>query len=182
MPDRSRVVVGVGIVLAMAVVGGIVRTAGTSAPERHVAGDWGTAAFVLVVATPAVLALVGLRRRPWLLAAAGVVLVPLCFLSFSFLFFPLLVPAALFLGDAVSRPRSEPRSIAQCIGAVLSVLFVVAAVLSLFAHNDAVSWSTATSSGYASDVITAREAITSFGFLAAAIAIASLTPPDGAPS
>jgi hypothetical protein len=180
MPGRSRVLVGVVIVVVMALVGGLVRTAGASVPERDFTGDWGTVAFVFVIATPAILALVGTQRRPWVLVAAGVVLVPLCFLSFSFLFFPLIVPAVLFRVDATTRPRAEPRSFVQCLGAVLSVLFVVAAVLSLFAHADPVTWHTATSSGSASDVITTREAVTSLAFLAAAVAVASLTPPDGA--
>jgi hypothetical protein len=174
--------VGVVIVVTMALIGGLVRTAGTTAAERDVAGDAGTLAFVAVIATPAILAVVGLRRRPWVLVAAGVLLLPLCFLSFSFLFFPLLVPAVLFLADAATRPRAEPRSFVQCLGALLSGLFVVAAVLSLFAHPDPVSWHTATSSGYASDVVTTREAVTALGFLSAAIAIAALTPADGVPA
>jgi hypothetical protein len=173
--------VGVGIVLTMATIGAVVRTSATPSPERAVAGDWGSVAFVLVLAIPAVLALVGSHDRPWLLVAAGVVLVPMCFLSFSFLFFPLIVPSVLFLSDAITRPRPAPRRIAQCIGAVLSVVFVVAAVVSLFAHTDPVSWSTATQSGTASDVITRSEALTSIGFLVAAVAIAALTPRDGSP-
>jgi hypothetical protein len=181
MPGRGRVAVGVGVVLVMAAVGGLVRAAGTSTPERDIAGDWGTVALALVVAAPAALALMGIRRRPWLLVAAGVLLVPLCFLSFSFLFFPLLVPAALFLGEAGARPRPQPHHAAQCVGALLSALFVVAAVVSLFGHQDPVSWSTARSSGSASDVITMREALTAYGFLAAASAVAALTPPDGVP-
>jgi hypothetical protein len=178
---HRRVDVGVGIVLTMATIAGLLRASGTPSPERAVAGDWGTIAFALVVATPAVLALVGSHDRPWLLAAAAVLLVPMCFLSFSFLFFPLIVPSVLFLSDAITRPRPEPRRVAQCTGAVLSALFVIAAVLSLFAHTDAVSWSTATQSGTASDVITSTEALTAVGFLVAAVAIAALTPPDGSP-
>ena len=37
---HGRLVVGVGIVLTLALVGGLVRTVGTSGPERSVAGDW----------------------------------------------------------------------------------------------------------------------------------------------
>jgi hypothetical protein len=177
----GRLVVGVAIVLTLALMGGLVRTAGTSGPERSVAGDWGTLALVLVIVAPAVLALIGMQQRPWLLVAAGLLLLPMCFLSFSFLFFPLVVPAVLFLSDAIVRPRRDPHPLGQCLGAILSAVFVVAAVLSLFAHQDPVSWSTATQSGSISDVITVQEALTSIGFLVAAIAVAALTPADGTP-
>ena len=79
------------------------------------------------------------------------------------------------------RPRRDPHPLAQCGGALLSALFVIAAVLSLFAHQDPVSWSTATQSGSTSDVITVQEALTSIGFLVAAVAVAALTPRDGTP-
>jgi hypothetical protein len=95
------------------------------------------------------------------------------------LFFPLVVPAVLFLTDAITPPRTSPRPRAQCAAAVLSALFVVAAVLSLWAHQDPVTWSTATQSGFASDVITLQEALTSCGFLIAAVSVAAFAPRDG---
>jgi hypothetical protein len=171
--------VGIGIVVAMAAIAFMMRELGVQAPERAAGGEWGSVSFPLLVATPAVLAEIGTRRRPWILAAAGTVLFPMCFLSFSFLFFPFVVPAGLFVGDASVRPRARPRPKSQCAAAVLSVLFVVAAALSLWAHRDPVTWHTAMQSGYASDVITPEEALTSFGFLVAAIAVAALAPPDG---
>ena len=172
-------VVGIAIVLAMAVIGGLIHYFGTYAPERTAAGDWGSLAFPLILATPAVLALLGLQHRPWFLATTGLLLLPMCFLSFSFLFFPLVVPAILFLTDAITRPRSEPRPRAQCPAAFLSAGFVIAAILSLWAHQDPVTWHTATQSGGVSDVITMQEALTSIGFLVAAIAVAALAPRDG---
>ncbi len=178
---HRRLVIGVGIVTTFAMLGGLIRLAGTSSPERSAAGDWGTLALFLVILAPAALALIGMDERPWLLVAAGLLLLPMCFLSFSFLFFPLVVPAVLFLTDAIARPRRDPHPLAQCGGALLSALFVIAAVLSLFAHQDPVSWSTATQSGSTSDVITVQEALTSIGFLVAAVAVAALTPRDGTP-
>jgi hypothetical protein len=171
--------VGIGIVLGMAVLGGLIHHYGTYPPERAAAGDWGSLAFSLILATPAVLALLGLQQRPWLLATTGLLLLPMCFLSFSFLFFPLLIPATLFLTDAMTRPRSKARPRAQCSAAFLSAGFVIAAVLSLWAHQDPVTWSTSTQSGSVSDVITLQEALTSFGFLIAAVAVAALAPHDG---
>ncbi len=178
---HRRIVIGVGIVTTFAMLGGLIRIADTSSPERSAAGEWGTLALFLVILAPAALAIIGMDERPWLLVAAGVLLVPMCFLSFSFLFFPLVVPAVLFLTDAIVRPRRTPHPLAQCGGALLSALFVIAAVLSLFAHQDPVSWSTATQSGSTSDVITVQEALTSIAFLVAAVAVAALTPRDGTP-
>jgi hypothetical protein len=103
----------------------------------------------------------------------------MCFLSFSFLFFPLLIPAILFMHDAITRPRSAPRPWAQCPAAFLSAGLVIAAILSLWTHQDPVTWHTATQSGGVSDVITLRETLTSIGFLIAAIAVAALAPHDG---
>ena len=66
--------------------------------------------------------------------------------------------------------------------AVLSLVFVVAAFVSLLAHEDPVEWHTATESGSTSDVITMQEALTSLGFVVAAITVAALAPRDGQPS
>jgi hypothetical protein len=172
-------VVGIVIVLAMAVIGGLVRYFGTYPPERAASGDWGSLAFPLILAVPAVLAFLGLQHRPWLLVTTGLLLLPMCFLSFSFLFFPLLIPAILFMHDAITRPRSAPRPRVQCAAALLSAGLVIAAILSLWAHQDPVTWHTATQSGSVSDVITMQETLTSIGFLIAAVAVAALAPHDG---
>ena len=175
---HGGVFVGIGIVVTFSMVAGLLRSFATDVPARA-AEDWSWLAFALVVATPAVLALVGLQHRPWFLVAAGIVLLPMCFLSFTFLFFPLFISALLFMSDAIARPRPMPRPRAQCVAASLSVLFVVAAFLSLFARADPVTWHTATASGGVSDVITLQEALTSLGFLIAAVAVAVLAPADG---
>jgi len=114
------------------------------------------------------------------LSVAGLLLVPMCLLSFSFLFFPLLVPAVLFLAVAIVRPRARPRSWVQCSAAVLSAAFVVVAFLSLFAHRDPVERNLRNQSVSASDVVTTEEALTSLGFVVAALAVAALAPRDGA--
>ena len=145
------------------------------------AGAWPTLAIACLIAAPALFALLGLRGRPWLLTVAGFLLLPMCFLSFSFLFFPLLVPAIIFITVAIVRPRARPRPRAQCLVAVLSLVFVIAALVSLFAHEDPVEWHTATESGSTSDVISVPEALTSLGFFVAAMSVAALAPRDGQP-
>ena len=66
--------------------------------------------------------------------------------------------------------------------AVLSLVFVIAALVSLFAHEDPVEWHTATESGSTSDVISVQEALTSLGFFVAAMSVAALVPRDGQPA
>ena len=56
---------------------------------------------------------------------------------------------------------------------------MIAAVLSLWAHQDPLTWHTATQSGGVTDVITRQEGLTSLGFLVAAVAVAALAPHDG---
>jgi hypothetical protein len=175
---RGAVLGGVAVNVTLAVVGGLLVNSGSESSVES--GLLPALAIACVIATPSFLALLGLLGRPWLLTVSGLLLVPMCFLSFSFLFFPLLVPAVLFLAVAIVRPRARPRSWVQCSAAVLSAAFVVAAFLSLFAHQDPVAWHTATQSGSASDVITTEEALTSLGFVLAALAVAALAPRDGA--
>jgi hypothetical protein len=173
---------GVLIDVTMAVLGGLIINAGSDEPAHAAAGAWPALAIACIIATPSLFALLGLRGRPWLLTVAGFLLFPMCFLSFSFLFFPLVVPAIIFITVAIVRPRARPRPWVQCAAAVLGLVFVVAALVSLFAHEDPVEWHTATESGSASNVITMQEALTSLGFSVAAIAVALLAPRDGQPA
>ena len=115
---------------------------------------------------------------------AGLLLFPMCFLSFSFLFFPLVVPAILFVSVALMRPRPRPRSWVQCLVALLSVVFAIAALLSLVAHHDPVEQYDSSGSSVTStdDVITVPEALTSLGFFVAAMSVATLAPRDGQPA
>ena len=168
---------GVIVNVAMAALGGLVFNTGSASGEAS--GPLPALAIACVIATPGFLAVLGLLRRPWLLSTAGLLLFPMCLLSFSFLFFPLLIPAILFTSVAIVRPRPCPRSWLQCIAAALSVVFTIAALLSLIAHRDPIERRTRTESFSTSDVITAQEALTSLGFVVAAIAVAALVPRDG---
>ena len=73
--------------------------------------------LIAILMIPVVLALVGLRR-PGALLAAGVVSMPMSFMSFSFLLFPMLIPAAIYLiayGRAPNSytPRLAPAAVAS---------------------------------------------------------------------
>jgi hypothetical protein len=179
---QRAVFVGVGISFTMALLGGLIFSQRDEPSSPINGGAWATVALAMLIAAPGLLALLGNDRRPWVLGAAGLILLPMCFLSFSFLFFPLLVPAAMFFTVAVSRPRDRPRPWAQSIAAIVAVVFVVAAAVSLWAHQDAVTSTSSTSStgsSSASDVITRQEALTALGFLVAAFVVAALAPRDG---
>lgn len=168
---------GVIVNVTMAVLGGLIFNTGSASSAAS--GPLPALAIACIIAAPSFLALLGLLGRPWLLSMAGLLLFPMCLLSFSFLFFPLLVPAILFISVAIVRPRPRPRPGAQCLAAVLSLVFVVAALVSLFAHADPVERNTPTGSMSTSDVITVQEALTSLGFFVAAITVAALAPRDG---
>ena len=176
---RRAVVCGVVVNAAMAVLGGLVFNTGSSSSAAS--GALPALAIAFIIATPSFLALLGLLERPWLLAMAGLLLFPMCLLSFSFLFFPLLVPAILFVSVALVRPRPCPRPWVQCLVALLSVGFTIAALLSLVAHRDPVEQydSSRSSVTTTDDVITVQEALTSLGFFVAAMSVAALVPRDG---
>jgi hypothetical protein len=173
------VIVGVVITMAMAGVAGVVFELGTEPGERSVAGPWGSLAFTAVIAAPAVVAVIGFQKRPWVLGAAGVVQIPMAFLSFSFLFVPLWIPAVLFITQATLAPPSTNRSRWQPIAAAASLLFLFAAPWCLIVHQDPASWTMPNGgSGYSSNIITAAESALACVCIAAAIVAAVLAPPD----
>ena len=177
-PSVVAVGVGVAITVAMAGLAGLVFLAGSDSGEQAVTGPWGAIAFTVVIAGPAVVAVAGFDRRPWVLGAAGVALFPRMLLSFSPLFFPLAIPGVIFIVQAVGGSSREPRSPWQATAAVISLGLLIAAPLCLLVHQDPTSWSTPSGSGYASDVITATESMLACLCVAAAVVAAWLAPPD----
>lgn len=65
--------------------------------------------FVGLTALPAALALCGLRDRPALLLTAGIVCIPLSFISLAGATLPLLLPALFYIGAYIRSPMSEHR-------------------------------------------------------------------------
>jgi hypothetical protein len=170
------VVVAAAVVLlagAAAVVA--VREAGSGPADAAASGLVGSIALGGTVAVPALLALLGNRARDWVLVAAGLMLLGPASLSVAIVI--AFVPALALAGIGIARlslGRGTPG--AQPIAAGLCVVFVVAAIVSLFAHQDPASWTTATESGSTSDVVTMAEALTAIGFLTASLAIGWLAP------
>ncbi len=167
----------VGVVSTMAIVGGLVYWSGSDAAQRHEEGVLGPIAFALPVAAPAALAFLGWRERPWVLLAAGFTLVPMTMLSFSYLFVLLFPSACVCFGVAITRPRLPVHAGAQPLAALLCVLFVLGAVVNLFASGEERTVTTGTST-WIGEVVTIQGALTTIGFVVAAVAIGALAPKD----
>ncbi|HEX2274645.1 MAG TPA: hypothetical protein VHG90_12300 [Acidimicrobiales bacterium] len=165
----------VAIVGALVVAGGgalgWLRFAGSDPPLRGLEAAAGALALGAVMAVPGVLALLSLADRPALLLPAGVLLVPLSFVSFAGVTLPLLVPAVMLLVAYGRRSVGCRRAYAGQAGVctVVVLVLVVVAFVALFAHDDPRSWSTATGGGSTSDVITVAESAVSLALSAAAV-------------
>jgi hypothetical protein len=185
---RDRVI----MVIAGAEIGavgalGIVRFFAGTPAERGAEGALAALALAAVLAAPGVLALMGRARRPSLLVVAGVLLMPLAFLSFAGVLLPLLIPAVLLLvagvrrlGDDAVAGTAPSAPLWVTIWALVAVLGT--AVVALFAHQDPRSWSSATAEGSTSDIITFGESLLSLWLVALALTLGwYLAVPRGAP-
>ena len=147
-PSAPRIaVVGISLSFALAVAVAILRAVNAEPVERaaEVAGD---VAVAVVFFTPALLALLGLRGRPSLMVAAGVLDLGLAFVTlFSLVGLIFLVPGVMFL-VAAGRMRgiggSPTRSIAA---ALVAVILGIAAFVALFARDDPICWATDSTTG-----------------------------------
>lgn len=172
MRDRAIVITAGAEVTAAAALG-VVRFVGGSPAETGIEGAAGALALAAVLAAPGVLALLGsVGRRPGLLVAAGIALAPLSFLAFSGVTLPLLIPAMALTVAGARRLTPDARACAPLWVTGWAVLAVLgAAVVALFAHQDPRSWSTATSEGSTSDVITLGESLLSLWLVALALTL-----------
>jgi hypothetical protein len=113
------------------------------------------------------LGLIGsLRKRPALMLAAGVTLVPMSLLSIVLI--PLLIPAAVLVAQGAKLQFDESEFLVPGISIV--ALLTVMAVLVF--HKDPVTWSSPTGGGGSSDIITATEAFLAISVGTAVIAAA----------
>jgi hypothetical protein len=176
LAERTLIRITGGFVIAGGVTLAVVRFLGEVPPGRDLECATGAIAFGLVIAAPGVLALLALRDRPALLLPAAWLLIPLSFISFALVTLPLLIPAYLLFRAYLraAGPSSTPAAstsnwrTAATTAAVLALL--VAAGLSLFAHDDAREWTTASAIYSTSDVITYAEAMLSLALTSSAVA------------
>jgi hypothetical protein len=166
-PSDGLLIVTAGLVFAIAAALGVVRQVGASPVEWGVEGVVASLALVALLATPGVLVLLARADRPSLLVTAGTVLLPCSLISLAGATLPLLIPAVMLL--VVGARRSDARGNRPCAPVAVTTLvvlvLVVVAGLALFAHDDPRTYSTPTSSGETSDVITVAESLLCLGLL-----------------
>jgi hypothetical protein len=176
----SAVVAAIGgIVVAAGVAVGLLRYIdpdGGMAAERAMEGPWGGIALGAVVAAPGVLVLLARHDRPALLLPAGVILVPLSFLSFAGVLLPLLVVAGvLFVAYGRRSAGCRPPAWRTALTTIAVVALLLAAAISLFVHEDPRSYTTPTGGGGTGDVITPVEMLIAVALAGAAIVIGWLS-------
>jgi hypothetical protein len=140
-PTAPRIaVVGIVLSFALAVAVGILRTVNAEPVER-VAEVAGNVAFAVVLAAPALLALLGLRDRPSLLIAAGALDLALAVLMLISLIGLVFVAPGVMFFVAARQMRSAGGSSSRSIVPVLvAVLLGIVAFFALFARQDPVCW------------------------------------------
>ena len=101
--------VGIGLGLAAAHLAALTGIA--LFDNGRLVSDWlGTSVWLAIAALPAALAIVGLRNRGCLLAAA-IISLPLALISLAGATLPLIFPALCYLaGYIASHPSPDPRS------------------------------------------------------------------------
>jgi hypothetical protein len=153
------------LVVALAVALGIGAWADDS-PEPLL----GSVALGAVVTGPGLLGLLGLWHRSDLWLAAAWSAFPLAFLS-AVIFPVLVVATAVFLWAWVKRPNTinRPWLPGAACAAVVAGCLVGAVVPLFFTPDDPRSWTSGTTSGYSSDVITNGEALVSLTATALAL-------------
>ena len=167
--DGFVVAVGAFVAAAGLALAGL-RFVGGTPPEQGTEGAIGSLALGAVVAAPGVLAMLAVRDRPALLLPAAIVLIPLSFLSFALVTLPLLIPAVMLLIGYGRRSAGHDAS-GTTAGTLLAVFALLAgAVVVLFIHDDARSYTTSTGGGSTSDVITFAESFPSLALTACAVA------------
>ena len=148
-------------------------------------------ALISILMFPAFLALIGLRY-PGGLLAAGIVSLPMPFMSFSFLLFPMIIPAALYLAAYGEAPSMQKPRLAAPVVSLVAFVLVVGAFFSLFINDDPYCYEvvrrpdgtrvtrefpgatnpvissegSVVESGCSSDSVTSKEAAMSLGLLA----------------
>ena len=172
----SAVIAAVGgFVVAGGLAVGLVRYVdpdGSVPASRAMEGVWGGIALAAVVAAPGVLVLLALHGRPALLLPAGIMLIPLSFLSFAGVLLPLLLPAiVLFVAYGRRSAGRLPAPWWTALTTVTVVALLLAAAISLFVHEDPRSYTTPTESGSTSDVITPIEALIALALVCAAMVV-----------
>jgi hypothetical protein len=171
LPRRARIAelgpVFVGVAAAAGLT--VLRMLNGEAYDRGIVPS---IAFGLVVAVPALLALLARHRRPSLYLASGAAFLPASFLSFAGVTLPLLFVAAMaFVAYGRHADEEMPMVWAPLTAVVIFILTIATfAVLLFVGGDDPRCVSTPTSQSCTSDVITNGEALAALGVVALILA------------
>ena len=138
----------------------------------------GSIAMGAVIAGVGVVALLARRRRPLLLFATGVALVPICIVSVVLL--PgVFIVIGMFLAAASAPPPRTPRPpLRTFLTIALVAALHIAAMFALILHLDARTIATPMMISSTEDVITWVEVALSLGCTALAVFVAWTMPPE----
>jgi hypothetical protein len=147
-PSAPRIaVVAIAVSFAFAIAVGVLRTVNAEPAERAVEVA-GNVAFAAVFALPGLLALLGLRRRPSLLVAAGVLDLVLAFATLITLIgLAFVVPATMFFTAAGRMGTGTARPWRSTAAVLVGVVLGASAFFVLFANEDPVCWATNPATG-----------------------------------
>lgn len=155
-------------VVAAGVAFGVVRFFSGAPAGQNPEAAAAAIAFASVIAAPGILAVLALHDRPALLLPAALLLVPLSFLSFALVTLPLLIPAyLLFRTCAQATLEGSGWRVAAATSVVL--VFLAAALVALFAHEDPREFPTETAFYATSDIVTYFEAVLSLALTVAGV-------------
>jgi len=158
------------LVIAAGAAFALIRFFGEAPPGQNLEAVTGAVAFGAVIAAPGVLAFLALHDRPALLLPATLLLIPLSFISFALVTLPLLIPAFLMFRTYVrAAPKGSSGRAAVTTTAVL--LLLVAALVALFANEDAREYVTDTAVYGTSDIVTYAEAALSLALTLTGIVV-----------
>lgn len=147
-PTYPRIAVeGIALSFALAIGIGILRTVNAEPVERTAEVE-GNVVFAVVFAVPALLALLGLRKRPPLLVAAGALDLVLAFVTlFSLIGLVFIAPAVMFFAAARRIGSVGARPIGSIAAVVIGVLMGIGSFFVLFSHQDPICWATNPATG-----------------------------------
>jgi hypothetical protein len=158
--------------VTIAAAGGLIAIHHAGATPGEPGGWWASVGLGAPFVGAGLLGALGaVTDQPRCCVAAGLALWPMCLISV--VGFPLLVPASVLLVSA-SRQRAP---LSDLVLAALFAVVLAATTWFLVLHQDPATWTTPTSSGYSSNVITTFEVALSVTATAIVLVIATaLTP------
>lgn len=158
----------IGMVMGLGLTG-LLLANGADEPTDRASSYLGALALGMVATLPGALAMLG-RRRPALFLAAGLLGVPISFISMGGATLPLLLPTGMAF---VAYGRRSADAIPRVYPTIVALNGVVIGILSfmvLLAHEDPRCRAIENGTTCSSDVVTAPEALASLALSALAIA------------